>query len=51
MGTLVAYVDDELVFQEFLNGFVGLSALEIANACDELFGDVLMIPHTDFDSC
>ena len=44
-------MDDELVFQEFLNGFVCLSALEIANASDELFGDVLMIPHTDLNSC
>jgi len=51
MLTLVADVDDELVFEKLLNGLEGLSTLEVSDTGDELFGDVLMITHANLDSC
>ena len=51
MLTLVADVDDELVFEKLLNSLECLSTLEVSDAGDELFGDVLMITHANLDGC
>ena len=43
-------MDYKLIFEEFLNGFEGLSSFEVADFSDKFFGNVLMIAHADLDS-
>lgn len=49
--TFVANVDDKLIFEQLLDGFVSLATLQVANTSNEFFGDVLVVAHTDLDGC
>lgn len=40
---------DVLVLEQFLYGLEGLTSFEVADACDEFLGDVLVVTHADLD--
>jgi hypothetical protein len=42
-------MSDELVLQQFLDGLEGFASSQIADACDEFGGNVLMVSHAHLD--